>query len=338
MSWTALLGLVGRGAGGAGAAAGARGAAAGARGAGGAGARSTASRNKFFDMKYTQKDNLDKKYQVWLREFQVKGKELLTQQGCSLFHELARYSMPVRANKQLTSDEAIKQLQKENMELAHIAFTPVTKFGVSWWILRNHYSIAEFVARKTGFKYESETLNRWFKNGQYEILKGALMDWGGHKRPSSSSIPKDSQILDSADYSKFVKWKSLYKKEKTGKRYYVKNEASIQKIAQEKSIYNYASIVINGWLKASRLLGDRLDSGVRKINWPYGKSLGDGGATIKFINPVHIQLMFYNSYGNLNGIYNSQIQQTIVQRRTAIMEQRIKEFLDNMISLYNRIK
>jgi len=300
--------------------------------------RSKTVGSKNMSLTYKQIDKTGKKWSIWKQKFEFHARKLLTEQGCGLCHELARYSMPVRANTQLSSDQVKTMLAKENAELASIAFKPVTLKGPVFWLLSNHNEIADYVMKKTGFEFRNETLKRWHKNGQYEILKSALMDWGGYQRPKPNQVPDSSRILEEADYSKFVRWKTLYKKDGAAKHYWVKKEASIKKIQQEKSLYNYASICINGWLKASNKLGDKLPSGVRRISWPHGKNLGWGDMKLIKSSDTHFRLTFSNQYGNLNGIFNGTIQQAIYKRRASIANEEIKKLLKTMLTYWKTIQ
>lgn len=289
-------------------------------------------------IRYSQIDRTGAKWKIWKEKFKFHAERVLAEQGCALCHELARYSMPVRANRQLSSDEAKQMIAKENSELANIAFKPVTLKNPAWWILAGYTDVAEYVVKKTGFKFQNDTLNRLYKAGSYEILAKNLLDWGHFKTPSPESIPNRSQILENADYSKFVRWKSLYKKEGARKPYWVKNEASITKISKENSLYNYSSICINGWLKASAKLGDKLPAGVKKISWPYAKNLGWGDMKIQKISDTHFKLTYINKYGNLNGIFKGNVQQIIYQRRIALAKQEIDKLLKTMLKYWEKIK
>jgi hypothetical protein len=300
--------------------------------------RTVTQGSKNFALTYSQIDKTGKKFGIWKDKFEFHSRRLLTEQGCALCHELARYSMPVRANTQFTSEQARATLEKENAELAKIAFKPVTLKGPVFWLLAGHHDIADYVMKETGFAFKNETLKRWYNNGQYEILKSALIDWGGYKKPTKSEIPSSSSIIEEADYSKFVRWKSRYKKDGASKPFWVKREASIKKIQNEKSIYNYASICINGWLKASAKLGDKLPQGVRKITWNYGKGLGSGDMKIIKISDTHFKLTYSNKYGNLNGIFNGAVQQAIYRRRMAIASDEIKKLMKTMLKYWNTIR
>lgn len=300
--------------------------------------RSKTTGSKNMRIRYKQIDKTGQKYQIWKDIFQSHAEKLLAEQGCALCHEMAKYSMPVRANKQFSSDEAKRMLAKENEDLANIAFKPVSLKSPAWWILAGYVDTAQYVMQTTGWKFNNETMSRWYKNGQYEILRNALVNWGGYKQPSGKQIPPSSRMLDEADYPKFVKWKSVYKKEGAASPYWVKKEASIKKIAQERSLYNYASICINGWLKASAKLGDRLPSGVNKVSWPYAKNLGSGTMEIKKLADTHFRLTYSNRHGNLAGIFEGQVQQAIYNRRNAIAQQEISKLLKTMLKYWEKIK
>lgn len=300
--------------------------------------RSKTVGSKNMSITYKQIDKTGKKYQIWKDKFKFHAEKLLAEQGCALCHEMARYSMPVRANRQFSSDEAKNMLAKENAELANIAFKPVSLKSPAWWILAGYVDTAQYVMQTTGWKFNNETMSRWYKNGQYEILRGALVNWGGYKQPRGNQIPPSSRMIDEAEYSKFVKWKSVYKKEGAAKPYWVKSEASIKKVSQEKSLYNYASICINGWLKASAKLGHRLPSGVNKISWPYAKNLGSGDMKIKKLSDTHFVLTYSNRYGNLAGIFDGQVQQAIYKRRNTIAQQEISKLLKTMLKYWEKIQ
>lgn len=300
--------------------------------------RSKTVGSKNVSLTYKQIDKTGKKWSVWKDKFDFHARKIMTEQGCGLCHELARYSMPVRANAQLTSEQVQSMLIKENTELANIAFKPVTLKGPVFWLLSNHNDIADYVMKATGFEFQNETLKRWHKNGQYEILKSALMDWGGYQRPKPNQIPDSSRILEEADYSKFVRWKSLYKKEGAAKHYWVKKEASIKKIQEQKSLYNYASLCINGWLKASQKMGDKLPAGVKKISWNYAKNVGWGDMKLNKVSDLHFRLTFSNKYGNLNGIFNGNVQQAIYNRRASIAKEEIQKFLKTMLKYWKTIQ
>lgn len=293
---------------------------------------------KGISFEYSQIDRTGAKWKIFKEKFKFHAERVLSEQVCALCHELAKESMPTRKNGHFTSDEAKAKLEKENAELANIAFKPVTLKSPAWWILAGYTDVAKYVVDKTGFQFKNETLQRWYKNGQYEILASALMDWGKYPRPKQQSIPSHHQILEKASYSEFVRWKSLYKKQGAKKPFWVKNEASILKISKEKSIYNYSSICINGWLKASSQLGHKLPSGVKRVNWPYGKKLGWGYARITEVSSTNFKLTFTNKYGNLNGIFYGSTQQGVYNTRKTIAKQEIDKLLKTMLKYWKSIK
>lgn len=271
---------------------------------------------------------------IFYKEFEKRSNEILQKHGCAMCHELARYSMPTRANTYLTADDALQKYEQENKALANVAFKPWENRSPEYWIMSKYYHVAEDVIKK-GFPLKSATHQRLASIGKWDLLHN-LMERKGFSAPSN--IIKPEFIKDEANLGDFILWKSQYKANPRTKMYYVRNKASIQKISKEKSLYNYASIVINGWLKASKDLGDVLPSGVKFIKWPYGKSLGWGSASIKRVERGQTLMTIENKFANLNNIFDKDMQQTMYKRRVAMLENDTNKMFKEMIDFWGTIK
>ena len=280
--------------------------------------------------------NYDAKWKKLQREFNRNSKRLLQEQGSALCHEMARYSLPTKANTALTSNNALAVYAQENRALADVAFKPWESKGAIFWLMSPYSSVADYVVKSTNFKFTSNTAQNLFNVGKFDLLRDFLMKKGF---TVPKNIPEPNFVVNQAELGTFINWKSQYKKLSGPKRgpYYVKDKASILKIANEKSLYNYASIVINGWLAAGRDLGNKLPSGVRPVTWPHGKGLGSGSAKIKKNGDAGHTMTISNQYYNLNGIFHSSIQQTIWKNRQAIMEQDVQALFQRMIKYYESL-
>jgi hypothetical protein len=246
---------------------------------------------------------------------------------------MAYHSMPPRANGLLTANQALSIYEKENKALAGVAFKPWDSKDAMFWLLSPYSNVADYVVKSTGFKFQSSVAENLFNLGKFDLLRDFLVKKGFKPMPD---IPKPEFVQTKAELGTFIQWKSQYKK--GGKRgpYYVKDKASITRISNEKSLNNYASIVINGWLAASKDLGDRVPAGVRKVNWKYGKGVGSGSASItRSSGWAGAKLTISNQYYNLNGIFTSSIQQAIWSRRMAIMDREVKDFFQKMIAYFD---
>lgn len=281
--------------------------------------------------------NENERWGKLVQKFESDATSMLREQGSALCHEMARYSLPTRANTTLTANNALSIYESENKALAGIAFKPWDSRSAMFWLLSPYSDVADYVVKSSGFKFTSRNAQNLYNIQKFDLLRDFLKSKGF---VPSKDIPDPSFVSEKAELGKFINWKSQYKKTSGKARgpYYVKDKASIQKIANEKSLYNYASIVINGWLAASKDLGNKLPSGVKFISWPYGKGLGSGRASVKRENETSISMTIINDYYNLNGIFNSSIQQTIWKNRNALIESEINKFFDKMVKYYNSIK
>ena len=287
-----------------------------------------------FSIRGTQ--NYEQKWEKLKKEFDKNSKKVLEENGSALCHEMARYSLPTRANTSLTANNALATYAQENKGLADVAFKPWESRSAIFWLMTPYSSVADYVIKSTNFKFTSSTAQNLFNVGKFDLLRDFLMK-KGFSVPTK--IPEPNFVVNQAELGTFINWKSQYKKVSGPKRgpYYVKDKASILKIANEKSLYNYASIVINGWLAAARGLGNKLPSGVRAVTWPYGKGLGSGSANIKKDGDAGYTMTIRNAYYNLNGIFNSSIQQTIWKNRNLKMDQEVQIMFQKMIKYYESL-
>lgn len=272
---------------------------------------------------------------MWFNEFSRRAKDLLETQGAGLCHEMAKYSMPTRANTALTANDAIKKYAAENAALAGVAFKPQTNRSPEFWVLSGYTNVADYVMKR-GFPFQSSVHQNLAQNGKWALLD-SLMRRKGMQTPDEA--PSKKYVVDDAKLSDFIRWKSQYKKNPNRQPYYVKNKSTIQKIAQEGKLMNYASVVINGWLKAAKGLGNKLPSGVQKQTWPSQySSLGWGSGSVKKIDRYKTQMTIRNDYANQNGIFNSSIQQSIWRRRIAIMNQETTKMFKDMQAYWKSLK
>jgi len=281
--------------------------------------------------------NENEKWDKFVKKFDSDATVFLREQGSALCHEMARYSLPTRANSSLTANNALTTYEAENKALAGVAFKSWDSRSAVFWLLSPYSDVADHVIKSSGFNFTSKTAQNLYDIKKFDLLRDFLKSKGF---APSKDIPDPSFVSDKAELGKFINWKTQYKKTSGKSRgpYYVKDKASIQKIASEKSLYNYASIVINGWLAAGRDLGNKVPSGVKIISWPYGKGLGSGRASIRREGETAVSMTITNDYYNLNGIFNSSIQQTIWKNRNALIELELKRFFDKMVKYYNSLK
>ena len=279
-------------------------------------------------------NNIEVKWEMFLKEFHTKGREMLKEQGAALCHEMAKYSMPTRANTYITANDAIKKYAEENLALAGVAFKEWESKSAMFWILSPYSNVAEYVIKKSGFTFTSPQAQHLYNIKKYDLLRDFMLR-KGFQMPEN--IPTPQFVSEKAELSTFIQWKSQYKKKTQRGPYYVRDKASITRIAQEKSIYNYASIVINGWLKASKAIGDKVPSGVQTIRWPYGQSLGWGTGQVRKVKEGVLTLTISNQYYNLNGIFNSPIQRAIWDRRMRLFEAEQEKFFQKMIQYWDSI-
>jgi hypothetical protein len=280
--------------------------------------------------------NYDEKWKKFSTEFVRNAKQVLEEQGSALCHEMARYSLPTRANTALTANNALAVYAQENAALANVAFKPWESKGAIFWLMSPYSSVADYVVKSTNFKFTSNTAQNLFNIGNFDLLRNFLMKKGF---TVPRNIPEPNFVVNQAELGTFINWKSQYKKASGPKRgpYYVKNKASISKMANEKSLYNYASIVINGWLAAGRDLGNKLPSGIRPVTWPHGKGLGSGRAQMQKNGENGYTMTISNRYYNLNGIFNSSIQQTIWKNRNSIMDREVQVMFQKMTKYYDSL-
>ena len=282
----------------------------------------------------TQHNNLPKAWALLLRKFYPSAEAILKTQGTGLCHEMAKYSLPTRANTQLTANDAIKKYADENAALANVAFKPWESRSPEFWFMSGYINVTQHVMQK-GFKFKTNGSQNLANIGRWDLLEKLLLK-RGFTVPDDA--PSRAYVVEDAQLSKFIQWKSQYKKGGSKKKYYVKNTGTISKIENEKSLYNYASIVINGWTKAAKAIGGQVPSGVTVINWPHGKSLGWGSGSVKRNSRGSITLSIENKYANLNSIFDSSIQQAIWKRRTKIMESETKKLFNDLLNYWNSIK
>lgn len=282
------------------------------------------------------KSNKARALVTFYKEFDKRASKLLTEQSCALCHELAKYSMPVRANTTLTANDALVRYEQENAALAGVAFKPWENRSPEYWVMSGHLHVADYLVNQMGFKFQNPTHQRMAQSNQWGLLQTYMKGYGfrvPQDAVSAQFVKEDAELRD------FIWWKSQYKKNPRTNMYYVKNKASIQKMASENrtKLMNYASIVIQGWLKASAQLGDQLPSGVKQIKWPYGKTLGWGSGELRNTSRGNISVKIENKFANLNNIFYGNIQQAIYKRRMAIIDAEVKKFFEDMRNFWNSL-
>ena len=282
---------------------------------------------------YSVKSNFPRALVIFYKEFETRAENILRVNGAGLCHEMAKHSMPPRATAALTAHNALQVFEKENKQLANVAFKPWENRSPEFWLMSGYQSVAQHVMGK-GISFKSPTHQRLASIGKWGLLT-TLMQNKGFTTPNDA--PKAKFVQDDAKLRDFIWWKSQYKKNPRTHNYYVKNKSTIQKVSNAKGLYTYASIVINGWLKAAKGLGKTLPSGVSPTTWPY-KTLGWGSGSVKKIERGHISMKIENKFADLNGIFNSSIQQAVWNKGIARMEaDQIKLFRD-MPKFWNSIK
>jgi hypothetical protein len=301
--------------------------------AGGRFARVFASNRSGISIRVSGSTDLPRRMKKLQTKFTRDAKALLRSNGTALCHEMAYYSMPPRANAMLTANQALNIYAQENQALAGVAFKSWDSKDAMFWLLSPYSNVADYVVKSTGFTFQSNVAQNLFNVGKFDLLRDFLIKKGFKPMPD---IPKSEFVQPKAELGTFIQWKSQYKK--GGKRgpYYVKDKASITRISNEKSLNNYASIVINGWLAASKALGDNVPSGVTKVKWRHGKGVGWGSASItRSSGWAGAKLTISNQYYNLNGIFKSSVQQAIWSRRMSIMDKEVKDFFKKMIAYFD---
>lgn len=282
----------------------------------------------------TEHNNLPKAWALLLKKFYPSAETILKTQGTGLCHEMAKYSLPTRANVQLTANNALQKYEKENAELADVAFKPWVSRSPEFWFMSGYLNVTQYVMQK-GYKFKTNGSQNLASIGRWDLLEKLLLK-RGFQVPDDA--PPSSYVIEDADLRKFIHWKSQYKKGGSKKKYYVKNVSTIKKMANEKSLYNYASIVINGWLRAAKGIGGQVPSGVTAINWPHGKSLGWGSGSVKQDGRGKVVLSIENKYANLNNIFEGSIQTAIWQRRMKIMDSEVKKLHSELLDYWESIK
>ena len=283
---------------------------------------------------FDSKSNKGRALVTIFKEFDIRARKLLTEQTCALCHELAMYSLPSRANTALTANDALGVYKRENAALANVAFKPWENRSPEYWAIQEHFGVASYLVNQMGFKFKNPTLQRLAQHNQWNLLFTYMKGYG-FRRPQDA-IPARN-IKDDAELRDFIWWKSQYKQNPRTNMFYVKNKASIKKIEGEDSKYNYASIVIQGWLKASAQLGDQLPSGVKKVTWNIGKNLGWGSASVESPSRGVMTARLENKFANLNNIFHGAIQQAIFKRRMAILDAEAKKLSNDLQNLWNSI-
>lgn len=283
---------------------------------------------------FSEKNNLAKAYAMFFKEFERRATLLLKSHGTGLCYEMAKYSLPTRANTALTANNAVAIYAKENQALASIAFRPWENKSPEWWLMSGYQTVSEYVMKK-GPPFVSPVHQRLASIGRWDLLESLMRKKGFVPPPDA---PSAKYVSEEADLGNFIKWKSQYKKNPNRQSYYVKNKASIQKIANEKSLYNYASIVINGWIKAAKAINGPLPTGVSVINWPYGRNVGWGSGSVTRVERGHIKMTIENKYADLNGIWHGHIQQSIWNRRFKLMDADVQKLYKDMDAYWDSLK
>lgn len=288
-----------------------------------------------FSMGLSAKNNLPKALVIFYREFEKRATDVLQTNGCGLCHEMAMHSMPVRAGAQLTANDAILKYAQENKALANVAYKPWENRSPEFWVMSGYISVADYVM-KTGVQFQNPIFQRLATAGRWSHLN-TLMRSKGFVTPSDA--PKARFVKDSAKLKDFIWWKSQYKKNPRTHNYYVKDKLSIVRMSNESSLNNYATIVINGWLKASKKLGNVLPSNVTFVRWTRGnQTLGWGDGKIKKVARGDVHMSIENKFANLNNIFYSSMQRNVFNKRMQIMDAETKKLFKDMVGFWNSIK
>ena len=276
---------------------------------------------------------LDKKWKIFKRAFHSGAKKILLDNGCGLCHELADLSLPTSKNKNITANNALIKYEKDNNALAGVAFKSWETKKDLFWMMSPYNNVKDYIVQKGLFKSAGPIAENLAKTRKYDLFDKYMRSKGYW---TAYDVPKPEFVLDRAELGTFIQWKSQWKKGKQRGPYYVRDKASITKLSKEKSLYNYASIVINGWLAASRGLGDQIPAGVRKVTWSYGKGVGKGSGKIKVKDGI-VEMTISNDYYNLNGIFYSSEQQKVWNARMKNIEVQGKQFISDMDKKWNSI-
>ena len=279
------------------------------------------------------KNNFPRALVIFYKEFEKRAEDVLRINGAGLCHEMAKHSMPTRANTALTANNALQIYEKENKALANVAYKPWENRSPEFWLMSGYQNVADYVMNK-GNHFKDPIHQRLASIGKWTLLT-TLMQNKGFTTPDDA--PRAKFVQDDARLRDFIWWKSQYKKNPRTHNYYVKNKSSIQRIANEKSLYNYASIVINGWLKAAKGLGKTLPSGVSPTTWPY-KALGWGSGSVKRVERGHMNMKIENKFADMNSIFHGSVQQAVFKRGIARMDADTKKMFKDLPSFWNSIK
>jgi hypothetical protein len=286
-------------------------------------------------MTISTKNNFPRALVMFYQEFEKRSYDILQKNGCGLCHELARYSMPARnGGTPIQANDAVLKYAQENKALANVAYKPWENRSPEFWVMSGYYTVAEHVL-KVGLNFQNPTFQRLAGHGKWDLLY-QLMVRKGFTEPQDA--PKARFVKDSAKLRDFIWWKSQYKKNPRTHNYYVKDKNSILRMSNESSLNNYASIVINGWLNASKQLGDVVPSGVQFIKWRHGKGLGWGSGKIQKVERGHHSMKIENKFANMNGVFDSSIQQTMFRRRMQMLDADTKKLFKDMPDYWKSLK
>lgn len=277
--------------------------------------------------------SLHKKWNIFKRAFHKGAKKILLENGCGLCHELADLSLPKSTNTGLTANNALARYERENNALAGVAFKAWESKKDLFWIMSPYNNVKDYIIQKGLFKSAGPVAENLAKTRKYDLLDTYMRRKGYW---TAYDVPKPAYVQDKAELGTFIQWKTQWKKGSNRGPYYVRDKASITKLSKEKSLYNYASIVINGWLSASHGLGDVLPAGIRKVTWIHGKGLGRGSGKLRTKEGI-VEMTISNDYYNLNGIFFSKGQQRVWNARMKNIETEGKRFLADMDKKWNSI-
>ena len=286
------------------------------------------------NMKLTGSTNVNAKWKMFINKFEKDSEHILRKNGCALCHEMADVSLPQKHRGLYTANDGHKKFGDENQALAGVAFKSWDSKNGMFWALSPYSNVAQYVIKRSGYQFKSPIAQNLSNIGKFDLLRAFLLKKGLVPSPQ---IPKAQFVKDKADLPTFIHWKSNYKKGGQRGPYYVRDKASISRMAREKGLYNYASIVINGWLAASKALGDTPPASVKKVVWGWGQGIGSGNGSIVKKGQGMTTMTISNDNYNLNGIFNSRVQQAVWNKRQKEIDSEVTRFFRTMAMYWDSI-
>lgn len=277
----------------------------------------------------------DKKWKQFNREFHKEATRIFTEQGSSLCWEMANISMPsTTRNPQLQANNALAVYERENKALANVAFkTWDSKKGI-FWIMSDFNNVKDYIIQRGLFKTTNPVAQNLINLKKYDLLTAYLKNKGFY---TAYDVPKSEFVADKAELGTFINWKRQWKQGGNRGPYYVKDKASIDKISREKSLYNYAGIVVNGWIKAAKGLGDKPVAGVRRVTARINPTVGGGSGKISKGRKGSVSMTISNDYYNLNGIFYTSYQQAVWKNRLNEMDVEVNKMFKHLENYWKSI-